>query len=449
MKNCFIIFTSLCLSASALGQKFGSNIPENEKLKKSLRSIEENNKINADSAWSLLSTLNEYPLIQNTGQEFIFFYNDSVFGKVPVRIFIPATYSSKVSTPLVLLLHGAVGIARFSNVDTVTMTYKTDGFDYTSDIFVDYLKQQNFIVVRPIADPTKKFNWVVNTSRPSSNLTFNTLTGIITALKGVLNIDDSKVYAFGHSDGSDGAFGLDIYQPSLFAGFVGYNSMLNQLWGEVYLYNMVNKPFYLVHSDLDSLRPIQQTRLQIKTLDSIRAPVLYKEYVGYQHEDKHLQIDKPYSILFLRSTSRNPFSNEIYWETDNTVFNTCGWLRIISLDTIAPTGNWQREINWKLYNRRTKEFMNEPYYRIKNKSGAVKAHYNNNHFTIETSRVSKIELLISPLMVNLQNPVIVTVNGKEIFNKKVSADKRFLIENFRKNFDRQALWVTSVTLTVE
>jgi predicted esterase len=449
MKKYFIILINLYLSILALGQKTDKNLPKNEKLQNRLKSIKENNKINADSAWAILSNLNEYPKIEKTGKEFIFFYNDSVFGRVPVRIFIPSSYSNKTQFPLVLLLHGAVGISRFSNVDTVTMTYKFEGIDYTYDIFIDYLKQQNFIVVRPIADPTKKFNWVVNSFRPSPNPTFNTLTSIITTVKGFLNIDDSKVYAFGHSDGSDGVFGLDIYQPSLFAGFVGYNSMLSQIRGEVYVRNMSNKPFYLVHSDLDSLRPIQQTRLQIKTLDSIKAPILYKEYIGYQHEDKHLQIDKPYSLTFLNSISRNPFSKEVYWETDNILFNTCNWLRIISLDTLAQKAGWHNELNWKLYNRRTKEFMDEPYYRNKNKSGAVIAKYNNNHFTLETSGVGKIELLISPFMVNLQNPVIVTVNGKEIFNKKISADKSFLLENFKKNFDRQALWVTSVNLVVE
>ena len=71
-----------------------------------------------------------------------------------------------------------------------------------------------------------------------------------------------------------------------------YNSMLIVFNSyDLYLRNTVNRPLYIVHSDLDDLRPIQQTGLIIKILDSLKSPVLYKEYTGYQHYDKHLQKD--------------------------------------------------------------------------------------------------------------------------------------------------------------
>ncbi len=82
-------------------------------------------------------------------------------------------------------------------------------------------------------------------------------------------------------------------------------------------------------------------------------------------------------------------------------------------------------------------------------SGAVKASYNNNIFTLQSSKVGEIELLISPVMVNLQNPVIVTINGKEVFNKRLSSDKTFLLNEFQKKYDRLALWVTSIKLKVD
>ena len=447
MKVYFFILAYLYFTTTLLGQKIDKNILVNKTMQTALQEISINKSINADSAWSLLTTFNVYPVI--TEKEFIFFYHDSIFGQVPVRVFIPENYSNTIKSPLVLSLHGAAGQSRFSNVDTATMTYKIAGRDYTHDIFYEYLGEHGFIVVRPLADVTKKFSWSSNRFN-SPNPTFNTLTDIIVRLKGFLNIDDSRVYAFGHSDGSDGAFGLDVYKPSLFSGFVGYNSMLTHIRGEVHLRNLINKPFYLVHSDLDDIRPIQQTRLQIKTLDSLKAPVLYKEYIGYRHEDKHLQIDRPYSLIFLQSTSRNPFPKEIYWETYNTSFNQCDWLRIVLLDTLQEKkAEWQKDLNSNSYNKITKEFINEPYYRNKSRSGAVKAYYHNNHFSIETSRVKEIELLISPVMVNLQNPVKVTVNGKEVFNKKINADKAFVLESFKTNFDRQALPVTSIKLSIE
>lgn len=433
------------------GQTFDSNILNNEKLQSTLKSLE-NKSVNADSAWSVLTTYNEYPVIKETGKEYIFFYSDSVFGKVPIRVFIPKSYSNNIASPTILVLHGAVGASRFSFIDSTTITYKVEGEDYTSsEGFYEYLCSQNkFIVVRPIADPSKKFDWVANLFKPNPNLTYITLTNILIHLKQFLNINDNKIFAYGHSDGSDGVFGLDIYKPSLFAGFVGYNSMLSQIWGEVYLRNMMNKPFYLVHSDLDDLRPIQQTRLQIKELDSIKAPIIYKEYIGYGHEDKHLFIDRPYSITFLNSIERMPFSKEIYWETDNTSFNNCDWINITELDTLQQKATWQTELNSNFYDKTTKGYYdNVMYYRNKHQSGAIKASYNNNIFNIQTSRVVQIELLISPVMVNVQNTVTVIINGKTIFNNKVQADKNFILNNFKNNFDRQALWVTTIKLKVE
>ncbi len=116
-----------------------------------------------------------------------------------------------------------------------------------------------------------------------------------------MNIDDNKIFALGHSDGSDGAFALEVYKPSLFAGFIVYNSMLTTIFGhDTYLRNTLNRPLYLVHSSLDDLRPIEQTRLIVKILDSLNSPVLCKEYIGYQHYDKHLPIDLPYSYQWMK-----------------------------------------------------------------------------------------------------------------------------------------------------
>ncbi|MBL7149401.1 MAG: PDZ domain-containing protein [Candidatus Cloacimonetes bacterium] len=83
--------------------------------------------------------------------------------------------------------------------------------------------------------------------------------------------------------------------------------------------------------------------------------------------------------------------------------------------------------------------MNKP-------SGAVKAKYWGNHFEIETSRVEELALYINPYMVNLKNPVSVTVNGDEVFNDHIEIDREFMVENFLKNFDRKALWVKRIVL---
>jgi hypothetical protein len=79
-------------------------------------------------------------------------------------------------------------------------------------------------------------------------------------------------------------------------------------------------------------------------------------------------------------------------------------------------------------------------------SGAAKVKYWGNHFEIETSRVDELAIYIHPDMVNLKNPVTVNINSKEVFNDIISIDREFMVENFKNNFDRKALWVKRIVL---
>jgi predicted esterase len=434
----------------SFGQRPNELSVKSDSFKKHIERITNDQKITVDSAYNILSSWNQYPTIKDTKKWYLFVYKDSIFGTVPLKIYIPENYQSTISSSAVLILHGAVGMSSFKDA------YKDTVAD--EDIFYKYFEMQNFIVIRPFADrggqkgeEAKHFDWVVSpfykinkTIVTKTNRTFPTLTAIITQLKAVLNIDDNKIFSLGHSDGSDGTFALEVYKPSLFAGFVAYNSMLTTIFSrDTYLRNTLNRPLYLVHSSLDDLRPIEQTRSIIKILDSINSPVLYKEYIGYQHYDKHLQMDLPLANKWMKGIERNPFQNNITWEMSDSIYNTCDWLKITKFDTALSGSDWQSILSTKTYNKKDKTFIDYPYFKL-NKSVAVTARYNNNIFELKTSRIKEVELLISPVMVNLQNPVVVKVNGKEVFNNKVAANKTFLLNKFASTFDRKALWVASI-----
>ncbi len=79
-------------------------------------------------------------------------------------------------------------------------------------------------------------------------------------------------------------------------------------------------------------------------------------------------------------------------------------------------------------------------------SGAVKAKYFGNEFDIQTSRVGEICLYINPKMINMEIPVIVNINGREVFHKKIGFDKEFMLKNFMENKDRKALWANKIVL---
>jgi predicted esterase len=419
-------------------------LPTGNSIDSALQRIHLNSNIDADSTYKLLSNWSNYPSLKRTGSDYIFYYQDITFGKIPLHVYIPSNYKNTQKSPCVLLLHGAVSQSHFRDING------PDDFD----VFYQALRANNYIIIRPIADEEKGFTWAINKSASGEkfapNLTFKTLCEIIISLKKTLNIDDNRIFAMGHSDGSDGAIGLGVYTPDILAGVVAYNSMLNNLFArDFYIRNIQNTPLYAVHSSLDNLRPIAITKRIIDSLSKFDNNIIYKEYIGYQHFDKHLDKDVPFACAFLKSTSRNAFRTSITWEADRAgSYSNCDWLKITAINTDVAAVAWHKAFVFDISINRSGRQISFPYYGELNKSAAVTARYNNNTFEIKTSSVTEIELLINPVMVKLESNIIVIVNNKEVYNGKVKADKTFTLDAFRNTIDREVLWVNSIKVKV-
>jgi PDZ domain-containing protein len=87
-------------------------------------------------------------------------------------------------------------------------------------------------------------------------------------------------------------------------------------------------------------------------------------------------------------------------------------------------------------------------FNLTKKSAAVKARYYGNHFEIETSRVKEFAIYIHPEMINMINPVTVSINGHSVFDDLIDYDQMFILQGFFNNYDRNALWVNEIRLEV-
>jgi predicted esterase len=413
---------------------------------------ENDQKVSADSLIKILSAWNQYPSSYKSNQNYIFYYEDSFYGNVPMRLYVPRKYNPQKKSPLILLLHGAVGVSNFARANS---TNKIPNESDDDDIFFNYLNNQDYLILRPFADPSKKFDWVVNdfnefsytqSSSNKVNLTFSCIIHAITKLKKTFNIDDNKIFAFGHSDGADGAFAMEIFQPTTFAGYVIYNSMLTNLKADnIYLGNITNSSSYIVHSDQDNLRPVEQAIAIIEILKKLNAQVEFKVYHGYKHFDNHLKIDLPLADKYIQKTIRNPFPSKIFWESNNKIDNQCSWLKVDSFKLDLPKKEWQTEINLKSYNQIRKNWDQYEYYQ--NAPGyVIKGDYNDNTFRIDCSRVINYEILISDKMVDKKKPIKIYSNGHLVFEKAVKANRRYIVSSFEKNFDRNCIWINSVKI---
>ena len=429
-------------------------------LRPGIQLIRQNDRITADSAFRELSNWNNYPSISPIGHQYIFSFYDSLFGQIPFRVYVPETYKNTRRTPLLLLLHGAVEGSSFDDAKDYLNPSSAVAKDDAEDPLFNFLSKKDYIIVRPIADPKMKFDWVINqfggfgsikpVTNNGVNATYKALAKMISLIKASFNVDDDRVYAMGHSDGADGTFCLGLMQPGQFGGFVVYNSMLTNLNARnIFLKNLSNISLYAVHSDLDNLRPIQKTREVIREANQIlERKIIYKEYIGYQHFDKHLSMDVPYAAAFLDSVRRDSYPSDIYWESDNATDNRYAWLCVDKFDLKAPKADWQTELNPISFDKRSGTYGPEHCYSNNNQSYAIRGHYSNNTFTIFSSRVQSFKVYIDPSRVNIKRPVVIIVNGKRLFDAFVLPDKTFLLSTFGENFDRSSIWVAAIQIKV-
>jgi poly(3-hydroxybutyrate) depolymerase len=82
-------------------------------------------------------------------------------------------------------------------------------------------------------------------------------------------------------------------------------------------------------------------------------------------------------------------------------------------------------------------------------SGRIEGYFSANKFSFKTSQVGAFSIFIHPDMVQLDQNVVIEVNGKKVFNEKVKASSEFILRNFLKNRDRELLYVNKVRVTVD
>ena len=152
---------------------------------------------------------------------------------------------------------------------------------------------------------------------------------------------------------------------------------------------------------------------------------------------------------------RNPFGARLYWECDDVKNGRCDWLEINQLDTLSQKATWQAPFNVSVTGWRR---VNDPSILLDStsqafvfprQSGAIQGSYFRNQFDLTTSRVGRLTLYLSPEMVDFNRPLKVVINGKQVYNGPIQYDRSFLLSQFSKELDHQALWANHLTFKVK
>ena len=358
-------------------------------------------------------------------------------------VHLPADYNPDKSYPVLFFLHGAVRYSEFTDFQSEYMLGSWNRF------YTRYADKNHVILVLPQAN--KQYNWMT----PDDG--FYMIPTILKKLKSALNIDDNKVFISGHSNGATGSFSYWMKQSTPFAGFFGFNTQPKVYTGGTFLKNGLNRFFTNFSTDQDYYFPPQANDSLQVLATSLHLNYEDHRYNGFPHSFPEFDASEAaYKILFHQIVThrRNPFPEEITWETDHVKYGQMDWLGITELDTLVQRANWHRSINftihkWLEYNNKkeliSKEVNKEAFY-FPRKSGAIEAKFDNNIFSIKTSCVKAFRVYISPEMVNMEKPIRIYVNGKKVFHDKVKYNDDFMMSSFEQQKDRTQIWVNYIDI---
>lgn len=355
--------------------------------------------------------------------------------QVPFYVHLPDHYDPAVPSPALVVLHGGVkGNKSYGSPELMAATYRM-----TSEHIPQYA--QDYITIYPRGINT--LNWM--NTEPG----FQMVNQIVMHLKAFLNMDDNRVELLGHSNGATGVFTYLVKSPTLYAGFYGLNTRPKVYLGGTFLANGVTRHFYNFATDQDYYYPPQAVQMIDSLAHSLGVRWHTELNKGFPHWFPAMKESRvPMAELFadMARRVRNPYPEDLYFETDDVRYGASDWVTISRLDTLHQKAKWQLDPNFSierwLDNIDFTKFIHRPEmaFDYPRRSGAIKAVRNGNTFHIVTSDVASFSIKLNREMVDYSKPITVYLNGKKIYQRKIKPDQPFTLARFKRALDRKVIW---------
>ena len=345
-------------------------------------------------------------------------------------VWIPKGYRAERPTPTLVYSHQGW----FYNPNPRPWSYENDLFDNPPR---EEAARAGFIEVMPLG--SRK----IDGSTPQG---VEAVRQILVDVKRVLNVDDDRTYLMGHSNGGSLAYRTAGLDPTPYAAFVPLNG-----WPDpsVPMANFRNRALFALSAEGDDTFPNADVRTIHDAVASVAPTWELQTVPGGDHALEPF-IDAWMPRLFARmaATRRQPRARERVWE--GRAPGGVDWLRVDALDLARPRAAWHAlVVTPSVKTRGDGQGGSPPGPHTQNEDcGMVRAAYSDNAFAVETSRVGKISLWIDPRMVDLAKPIRVTVDGKEAFSGPVKIDRKAMAERFLDAFDRAAVPVARIEVSV-
>jgi pimeloyl-ACP methyl ester carboxylesterase len=88
-------------------------------------------------------------------------------------------------------------------------------------------------------------------------------------------------------------------------------------------------------------------------------------------------------------------------------------------------------------------------FRREKPSARAEVYYRGNTFSIRASQLGAFTIYIHPEMVKLDQNIVIELNGKKVFDKRVTASPEFILRTFLENRDRELLYVNEISVILQ
>ncbi|MEP7117695.1 MAG: hypothetical protein ABI880_08940, partial [Acidobacteriota bacterium] len=166
----------------------------------------------------------------------------------------------------------------------------------------------------------------------------NILT-LLDRVKRQYNVDESRIYLTGTSDGGTGTFFLAMKAPTPFASFLPLignmgvlaNSAVNAD-GQMYVSNMVNRPFFVVNAFNDPKYPAARVAPYLELLENAGATLTFRPQATGGHDTSWWTSERRNYETFVHEHPRPAHPPLLSWETERVDrYNRVQWLVIDEL----------------------------------------------------------------------------------------------------------------------
>lgn len=274
---------------------------------------------------------------------------------------------------------------------------------------------------------------------------------LLDRVKRRFNVDESRVYATGISDGGTGVYFFGMRAATPWAACLPLNGHPSVLAnphvradGQLYAGNLVNCPLYAVNGGRDRLYPAASVVPWVDMFRRAGVPVVHQIYPEAGHDVSWWPEERPKYEAFVANHPRVPHPARVSWETERTDrYNRFRWVVIDRL------GQRRSDVRLDDVNSFAPgPSMDIPLYDRARPSGRVDAVREGNAFDVKSRGVQQLTLLLSPDVVDFSRPVRVAVNGRVVHDGPVKADVATLLTWAARDNDRTMLYGAALAITV-